>query len=55
MLMLNKIIAALLMVGTGLMAVLNLDGASSNGWLIAFAGWSYVFFNEFTRKSLTEN
>lgn len=55
MLMLNKIIAALLMFGTGLMAVLNLDVASSNGWLIAFAGWSYVFFNEFTRKSLTEN
>ena len=55
MLMLNKIVAALVMLGTGLMAIFNLDSASTNGWVIAFAGWSYVFFNEFTRKSLTEN
>ena len=53
--MLNKIVAGWLMLGTGFMAFTNLDTISTNGWVIAFAGWSYVFFNEFTRKSLTEN
>jgi len=51
--LINVIIASVICLGCGLLAVVNWETATTNGWLIAFTAWTYIVINELTRKPLT--